>query len=187
MLITINAWASSFFIRVHHLTLVEVGLILGIGGSVLSFFANPFWGWFAGKMAERSRHWPLTIVAINCLLITCTAAIMLFTPYVIVSIACSVAGTLLIGGYAPMTYTVLMDETPERMRGTVMSILQLGSSALGFIVGPWMIGILSDRFGGGTAIRYALANSLVLYVVAAFFIWLAAFLLFARRRGQMAT
>jgi hypothetical protein len=59
-----------------------------------------------------------------------------------------------------------------------MSIMQLTTNIFGFGVGPLMVGALSDVFGGGAALRYAMAVALSLLFVAALLLLLTARLLY---------
>jgi MFS family permease len=86
-------------------------------------------------------------------------------------------------GYAPPCYSVLMNFTPPPLRGSVMSIMQLTTNVVGFGLGPLIVGMLSDLFGGQTALRYAMASALSLLILAAALLAASARLLYGRAKS----
>lgn len=163
--IAMGAWSGSFFIRSHGLGLKETGLILGVGGGLSAMIAAPAYGWLADRLVRRAPHWPLTLAWVSALLAAASGFAMLFAPALAVAIAGFVAGDVFRAGYAPLIYSVLMEQTPSRMRGTVMSTVQLTTNLVGFGLGPLIIGALSDLYGGGAALRYAMANALGIFAL----------------------
>jgi len=177
--ITLGAWTGSFFIRIYGLDLKQVGLLLGLGG-VVPAIAAPGIGWLADKLAARDRAWPLRLVWISSLVGLAAGMLMLFAPVLPLAIAGFFLGDLLRIGYAPLTNSVLIGHSPPRMRGTIMSMVQLITNLAGFGLGPVLIGVLSDTYGGGKAIRYALANGVALFVLVFILIFTASRLLYRR-------
>lgn len=179
--ISLGVWSSSFFIRVHGLELAQVGLILGIGGGLCPLIAPPAAGWLADRLGRRSPRWPLRLVWICSLLGLAAGMMMLFSAPLWMAIAGYIIGDLMRSAYPPALYSVIMNETPVRMRGTVMSALQLTTNLIGFGFGPVFFGFLSDLYGGETALRYALANALLVYVLVVVLILGGSHLLFGRK------
>jgi len=165
--ITMGAWAGSFFIRIHGLSVSQIGVLLGVGGGLVGMISPPVSGWVADRLSARDPGWTLRIVWISLLGSFVAGMAMLFSPHVLAAVAGFIAADLLRSGYSPLAYAEIMTHTPARMRGSVMSIVQLASVLVGFGLGPVVIGALSDLYGGGAAIRYALANALLLLPVVA--------------------
>jgi MFS family permease len=180
--ITIGAWVGSFFIRVHHLTLTQAGLILGIGGGVAGVISPLLYGWLSDALAARDVRGPLLAVAVGAVLALGFGLAMLFAPGVTASIAFMICADICRIGYTPPCYAVLMNETPVPLRGATMSIMQLTTNIVGFGLGPLLVGVLSDLYGGETALRYAMANALGLLLVASGLLVAAVALLYGRRR-----
>jgi len=174
--ITFIAWLGSFFIRIHHLDLKQVGLILGLAGGLGGVISPVLLGWLADKLAARDIRAPLLMVAVAALLSMAAGLTLLFTASVAVAVTMLIFSDLLRIGYTPPAYAVLMNNTPVPMRGAMMSIMQLTTNIFGFGMGPLLVGVLSDLYGGEGALRYAMANALVLLVLAAVFfvatVWL---------------
>ena len=174
--IALSAWMSSFFIRVHGLGLKETGLILGIGAGLCSLAAAPTMGWLADRLSPRNPRWPLRLIWGAGLIAMVLTELMLFTHSLTIAIACFIFADMLRSGYTPPLYSMLMNHTPAPIRGGVMSVMQLSTNLVGFGLGPLVTGVLSDHFGGGTGIRYALACVSLLFL-------LVAALLIAASRG----
>jgi MFS family permease len=181
--ITLGAWTGSFFIRVHGLDLKQVGLLLGVGG-LLPTVATPAIGWLADRLALRDARWPLRLVWIGSLIGLVAGLVMLFSPMLWIAIAGVLVADLLRPSYAPLTNAVLITQAPARMRGSIISLVQLVTNLVGFGLGPIVIGLLSDIYGGGAAIKYALANGLVLYAVVFALIFTAGRFLYPQRTAS---
>jgi MFS family permease len=184
--ITLGVWMSSFFIRVHHLSLGQTGVILAVAYAASSFTAPPLFGWLADRLAARSPSWGLRVVWLAALGSFVFTMAQLFLSVLSVVIVCYVIGEVLRSGYTPPTYSVLMSRTPAPIRGSVMSIVQLVTAISGFGLGPIITGGLSDLFGGGAAIRYAMAGMTMLFILAAALLILASRGLYGRGAQEQA-
>jgi MFS family permease len=162
--ITLAFWMGSFFIRIHDVGLKETGLILGLGGSLIGMAAPPITGWLADRLGQRDSRWTLRIVWLSMVLSFVFNMAMLFSGHVVLAIAFFVISDFFRLGYSPPSYAVLMTHTPAHLRGGVMSIVQLATNLMGFGVGPALTGVLSDVYGGGDAIRLAMATLSVVFL-----------------------
>jgi len=163
--ITIGSWASSYYIRVHHLKLSEVAVIqsLALGGCGL--LAPPLFGWIADRVSGRSPILPLIITAIAGAVSFMFGQAWLFGTVLPLIVVCQVLGEFFRQGYPPLLYPVVLGRTPPHMRGVVMSVIQGTTNLIGFTFGPAVLGELSDALGGGTAIRTAMAYGFGMYGV----------------------
>jgi len=106
---------------------------------------------------------------------------MLFSPVLALAVLGYGLGEFLRSGYPPPAYSTLLNETPPHMRGTMTSIVQFTSVLIGFGLGPVMVGMLSDFYGGGVMIRYALATGLLVFIPVVLFLAIASRMLYGRR------
>jgi MFS family permease len=165
--ISTGAWMTSFFIRVHALELKDVGLILGLA-SMLGIAGPPTFGYLSDRAARRSPKGPLYLVSVAVVVGLAFGLFAMFVSNPSLSIGAFIIFSFLTHSYPPPLYSVLMTKTPARMRGTVMSLLQLTTNVMGFGIGASWVGFVSDGLGGGIAIREALAIAMgVLLLVAA--------------------
>lgn len=180
-------WAPTFLIRVHHLSLSEVGLwvglIQGIGGG-LGTFVGGVLGDRLGAREPRMRAW---IPALGGLLAIPLLLVFLFAP----------TSTLALAGYAPAmaasvlfvgpTYALVQELAPVSMRAQAAAILLFTMNLIGLGIAPVVVGALNDglasRFGD-EAVRYSLLVSAATSAIAVGFSALAAR---AIRRDREAT
>jgi predicted MFS family arabinose efflux permease len=162
---TQTAWLPAFFMRTHNMTLAQVGVILGLGSGLSGAVGPPLFGWLADRLSARDPAWMLRIVWL-CLALSCLSSLVaLFSGPVAAAVGCSVFAEFLRAGFAALTFIVITNHSPVPMRGTIMSFVQLATVLAGYGLGPWLIGVLSDVYGGGAAIRYALADSMMLFLI----------------------
>ncbi|MET0569688.1 MAG: MFS transporter [Hyphomicrobiaceae bacterium] len=184
--LTLGAWTSSFFIRVHHLGLAEAGAVIGTAALVCSLISPAFVGWLADKLGAQNPRWPLRLLSLCALGSLAFTGVQLYAPSVSLSIAAFAAAELMRWGFAAPSYATLLDNTPARMRGAAVSVVQLTTTFMGLAVGPMLAGFLSDVLGGGASIRHALAAVSLLYLAAAAFYLIANRALYGRGRANAA-
>ncbi len=182
--ITIGSWTMSFFMRVHKLPIGQAAIILGVGGGLIGMLSPPIMGWLADRLAPRNVRWPLRLVAIACFFSFLLTLVMLFTPSLMVSIVTFVIADFLRHGYTPPTYSVLMTHTPTHMRSSVMAIMQLMTNLAGFGLGPFVTGAISDYYGGGTAIKFALADAAFVFLIVLVLLIVASRMLYGKPDAQ---
>lgn len=152
-------WWPSFFTRVFGLNMSSVGgsLALGIGvGSIAGLLGG---GLLADTAVRRDTGGPLDLgVAAVCVALPLIAA-ALFVPSAAVSmILVSLGNFLLCAANAPII-AVLLSAVDPHLRATASAVNTFVISAIGFGLGPFCVGVLSDRltpFFGMQALRYAL-------------------------------
>ncbi|WP_299694361.1 MFS transporter [Hydrocarboniphaga sp.] len=182
-----GAFIASFFMRVHHDALAGVsaamgpqavigvilGLILGIGGAI---------GMVSGGLIAdhygRGRVRGYAIVAA----ISCVTVAPMFLPVVLVK-SFWLAVTLLIPAAILNTlwpgplYASIQTIVSERSRATAAAISLLVTSLVGLGLGPVSVGAISDALsasmGPAEALRWALAVTPIVSLLAAAMFWLA--------------
>lgn len=173
----ISAWAPSFFIRYHGMTIGSVGRVLGLSNGILGFAGVLVSGPaadFLGRRDPRLRLWGLA------------TASLLLTPIVIVALLIEPgagAMTLYIVHVffvflftAPST-AITLSLAPAHLRGTVASIQFVGTFVLGMGLGPSLAGLLSTVLGGAfgsASLRWALVFDALVFSWAGLHYWLSA-------------
>lgn len=170
-------WAPTFLIRVHHLSLSEVGLwvglIQGIGGGIGTFVGGVL-GDRLGARDPRMRAW---IPATGGLLAIPLLLVFLFAPSSKVALAgyapAMAASVLFVGS----TYAIVQDLAPVAMRAQAAAILLFTMNFIGLGIAPVVVGALNDglaeRFGD-EAVRYSLLVSAATSAIAVAFSLLTA-------------
>jgi MFS transporter, Spinster family, sphingosine-1-phosphate transporter len=148
----VMGFTPSYLVREFGLSPAETGLqfgllaaALGVGGPVI---AGPLSDWLTKRMGARGRVW-LTIFSlgvspfISFWLYASTDVITFYWRFALYSIILTL--------WLPPIYSLYYDLVLPRMRGITSSIYIIVSTLLGLGMGPYFVGIVSDRNGGDRA------------------------------------
>lgn len=174
----IATWNPSFLIRSHGLSLKEAGLLMGLGGGVISVCGTLACGWFADRMIARGPGWQLGTALLGSLIsIPFCLAFYLWpagTAFHIGSMAVPTAGLLYTGfAFFGMWWSVpcfgaMSHLFPPSKLAQGNAILFMGITLFGVGLGPLVVGVLSDLFSssaGTEALRYSLASTVGLLLL----------------------
>lgn len=173
----LNQWWPSFYTRIFGLSLSYVGFSLGVAIGVGSGIGLLVGGVLANKTGQRDVRTPLIIGA------TATA---LALPSALGSIfVSSPIGSLLLVWLTAALWTsshgtvlaTMYSVTRPRMRATGGALYIFLTSLLGFGLGPFCVGVLSDELTpifGVEALRFALLAPICLLPVLVFALYAAA-------------
>lgn len=173
--ITLNAlviaslwnWAPSLLIRVHDLTLPQAGIVIAVGAGLFQAAGSALFGVFADWLGKK-RSDGLAITALAAALLTSGFGIaMALAPTAGVAIGLLWATAFSAGGFLGPSFGLVLRLTGASIRGRVIAIVQLVSQLLGAGIGPLLTGGLSDWLGGGASLRYAVAATFVVSLLAA--------------------
>lgn len=147
----VMAFTPSYLIGHFNQTATQVGLIfgpfiagLGILGPVIS---GPLSDW-----AEQRYKGGRLVITLVSLIISPLCAIMVYTTdsltmFYVFFVAFSLSTTM----WLPSIYASLAELVLPRMRGMVTSFYILSITLIGQGIGPYAVGLLSDRNGGNLA------------------------------------
>lgn len=155
--VTFGYWGPELFTRLHALDPVEVkgafALYFGGAGMVgmLAF------GALADRLARRGAARPLLLA--GAALGAATAAVLgaIWAPDFATARLFAIPAGLLGGGWSVGFMAVLQPMMPTRFRASATALFMAFTTLLGFLVGPWITGMLSEQFGDDAAsLRLAL-------------------------------
>ena len=162
----IGQWMPAFFVRVHEMTLTEVGwgvgITSGLGGAIGTFIGSVL----APRYIARDRRWEVWWPAwayVACIP-TYAGAFLTGDPIVafsLIFIAAAVAGTSIAPGMASV-----QSVAEPHQRATAVAMVMFCSAILGQGLGPTAIGFASDYLTpsiGNDGLRWALVMSLPLF------------------------
>lgn len=174
----IGIWTPAFLVRSHGLTLQSAGAVMGILGGLAAVVGSLMSGWLCDALTKRDPRWRLGVPIVGCI-IALPAGLAFYmmpagNPWQLagLTIPRSIGLYVLFGmttvwWMAPV-YAALSDIIPAYRRATANAIFNLGLVMIGGGLGPLLIGVLSDlltpRFGN-EALRWALAVSMVVYII----------------------
>jgi MFS family permease len=152
-------WGPTYFMRLHHLTPTEVGLLFGLGyggGGTCGVIAGGLW---ADALARRGE----TVAPIKVSLWASWLQAPLFIPAYLcgntgLALALFCGGMVcasLVGG---LQATMVQSLAPNRMRGLLAALYGATVTIVGLGVAPTLTAAMSDHvFGGGLGLGKALA------------------------------
>ncbi|HCS45908.1 MAG TPA: MFS transporter [Pseudomonas sp.] len=190
----IGTWSPSFLIRSHGLNLQEAGFLVGVVGGTGSTIGTLVCGMLTDRMARRDVGWQIGVPLLGTLIsIPFALAFFLWpqgTAFHIGSIAVPQAFLFYSAfgffgvWWATPCLSAITHLFPATRLAQATAIFVMSMTLLGVGVGPLLVGMLSDFFVptlGGESLRYALASSVSLLVLASVFLTLA----LPRYRQQM--
>jgi MFS family permease len=145
----VMGFTPSFLVRSYGLSLgataLQFGLLsaaLGLGGPLV---AGPLSDWLTARMGGRGRVW-LTIFSLG---ISPFFGIWTYSAPDAGSFYLRfIAYSLILTVWLPPVYSLMYDLVLPRMRGIASSTYIIVSTLLGLGMGPYFVGIISDRNGG---------------------------------------
>lgn len=171
----VGAFHSSYLVRVHHLTLTQAGLWLGLVAGGAGGAAVYLSGFLADRLGRRDLRWHMWLPAYGNL-ISLPFSILAYTAKDAThAIAWLAVATLGNHQYSGLGHAVLQGLVRPRMRAMMSATALFAMNLVGFGLGPVVVGELSDYFGGGTELRRALILLMV------FMLWAAVHFLLAAR------
>jgi predicted MFS family arabinose efflux permease len=171
------AFGAAFLMRVYQFSAAEAGLMLGALGGIVSVTgtvtAGALGDWIARDNAARRLR--TVAIALMCSTPLYVAAKLAPTPLTFFLLSC---GASLIGSFwLPLTFAATQSVVSSDMRATTSAVMQLIFNVLGAVIGPILVGVLSDRWSGLAGVRslgWALAAVGLVGFVAAACYWIAA-------------
>ncbi|MAT52759.1 MAG: MFS transporter [Porticoccaceae bacterium] len=173
-----SVWTVAFFTRQYGLDLSQSGYVAAMASGVCGAIGGIGCGFFADRINARYGGYSPQRMAVLCAF---TALSSLF-----IGATALLSGSLWVamGVYfvyamfntahnGPANALVLTMVSPA-MRGFSISSLQVCTNLISWGMGPFLVGVLSDRIGGPQSLRWALLLSLLVHVWAALYFFLAA-------------
>ncbi|MFK3973363.1 spinster family MFS transporter [Pseudomonas sp. NPDC087358] len=190
----IGTWSPSFLIRSHGLNMQEAGFLVGVVGGTGSTVGTLVCGMLTDRMARRDPGWQIGVPLLGTLIsIPFALAYFLWpqgTAFHIGSIAVPQAFLFYSAfgffgvWWATPCISAITHLFPATRLAQATAIFVMSMTLLGVGVGPLLVGMLSDFFVptlGSESLRYALASSVSLLVLASVFLVIA----LPRYRQQM--
>ena len=154
-----SAWLAPFLVRMHGLSLPTVGLVMagtaGFGGLIGNLLSGTVVQKFANGRDDRLAlvaacaalaYFPLSLVTFLSPSVT-LLVITLFTQSIVYFMI-----------FTP-GYSLALDLASVRTRARTAAVISMGATAIGYGLGPQIVGILSDAFVpafGTQSLRYAI-------------------------------
>jgi predicted MFS family arabinose efflux permease len=163
------SWIGSLLVRVHGLSLENVGLLTGLCMGGFGAIGTLVFGWVADRQGAKDMRNQPRMMAIAAAVIAISGTAVSLLPTVLgAAIALALFASMVAGLNGP-TYALTQSLVRVRMRGTSMSTLVVLLNLIGVGVGPALAGILSDQFAaafGAESVRWAMVCVLMMNIPA---------------------
>jgi len=137
-------YLASFLVRVHHVSLTQVGLILGplVGGvTVVSVWAV---GRILSALTDRNKAWLARWPAIGVAIGVPVGVMTYLAPTMWIMVPLQMVGLVCANAYLLSLYTTAPAVVPPRVRATATAVVIMVINVIGYGLGPPAIGALSD-------------------------------------------
>lgn len=158
------AFHSSYLVRVHDMSLTESGLWLGLVAGVAGGTSVFLSGVLADRLGKRDLRWYYWLPALGGVLSLPFSFLAYTATDGLMAIVWMAVATLGNHQYSALGPAVLQGLVKPRMRATMSAATLFALNAVGFGIGPVVVGGLSDYFGGGVELRKALLALIVFMV-----------------------
>ena len=153
------SWIGSLLVRVHSLSLENVGLLTGLCMGGFGAIGTLVFGWVADRQGMKDMRNQPRMMAIAAAVIAVSGTAVSLLPTVLGAAVSLALFASMVAGLNGPTYALTQSLVKVRMRGTSMSTLVVLLNLIGVGVGPALAGILSDQFAaayGAESVRWAM-------------------------------
>lgn len=154
-----SAWAPAFLVRVHGLSLGEVGLYLGLVLGLFGALGTISGGYISDRFAGGSARAKLVFPAIVALLMTPALLIFCNAQHLGLAMAAYAAAMIVSGMYFGPAFALTQNLAQPAMRGLSSALAILATAVTGQGLGPVLGGMLNDALAPtyqAEAVRYSL-------------------------------
>jgi MFS family permease len=182
----IGTWSPSFLIRSHGLNLQEAGFLVGVVGGTGATVGTLTCGMLTDRMARRDVGWQIGVPLLGTLTSIPFALAYFLWPQGTALHIGSIAVPQAFLFYSAFSFfgvwwatpclSAITHLFPATRLAQATAIFVMSMTLLGVGVGPLFVGMLSDFFVptlGSESLRYALASSVSMLVLASVFLTLA--------------
>ena len=165
------SWIGSLLVRVHGLSLENVGMLTGLCMGGFGAIGTIVFGWVADRQGAKDMRNQPRMMAIAAAVIAISGTAVSLLPTVLGAAVSLALFASMVAGLNGPTYALTQSLVKVRMRGTSMSTLVVLLNLIGVGVGPALAGILSDQFAaayGAESVRWAMVCVLLMNIPAVF-------------------
>ncbi len=168
-------WGPTLFARSYEMSLTEAGSAFGAAFTIPAFVGVIGFGALVDTLVKKGYGYALTLSAIALTLATLSIMGAIWASGIDDALVWAIPAGLLGGGWSVGLYASIQYILPDRMRATGTALALLVINMMGFVLGPWIAGEVSDLFGADAmGIRQGLTYIVPVGLVGAVLIWLGA-------------
>lgn len=163
-------WLPTFFMRVHGMSVSDVGASLAVINGLLAGLGAIIGGGLSSKLARADRRWLLWVPALATLLATPLYALAVLSPSVSASLVFLAPAGFLSLVYVGPALAATHGIAGVSLRATGVALTLFVSNLLGIGGGALLVGVVSDAFAASehtASLRYGLMAVLIANIPAA--------------------
>ena len=163
-------WSVSFLVRIHHVPLKVAGMWIAVAfaifGTVIPLIAGIMGDRLASSKAvmKPERLALVSAFTMTGVVITGTTAALTSSTPLAIAMMLLWCGFML--GHNGPANALIVTLLRPRMRGVVVATQQIVASLVGAGLGPMLVGMLSDMYGGPDSLRWAIVTGMSVNVIA---------------------
>ena len=170
------AWTPPLFLRVHGISTVEAGLVLGLSAAVAGWLGITFGGVVSDWLKPRTGNARVYVALASILATTPLTIGLLLTDHLVTAYVLNFVLNITSSAWVGAAATTVNDLVLPRMRATASAFYIL-MGTVGLAVGPYAVGEVSDvltasGMASGEALRTSLLMSIAVLVLPTTFLLL---------------
>jgi MFS family permease len=172
----IGAWTVSFFVRYHHLSLAQIGAVMGPMAGITGILGMMLGGYLTDRAGRNDPRGSLWVIIAALVLVTPCMLTTLLSPGIVLSYVAYAGYTIAGFVWMPGSFAATQSLAGSSRRGSVAAIVLACVTLLGGGFGPQLIGVLSDLYkpyAGAESLRWSLVTFALLALWAAAHMWAA--------------
>jgi MFS family permease len=155
--VSFGFWGPTLFHRLLDVPLAEASTTFGVYFGLAGLSGTVLFGVVADRASKRGLERPLQLAAAALFAATISIMAVTWSDSLFWAKMLAIPSGLLGGGWAIGIMASLQYLLPDRFRATGTALFIMVTTFLGFVVGPWLTGALSQYFGDGDlSLRWAL-------------------------------
>ncbi|CAN5335535.1 MFS transporter [soil metagenome] len=177
----VTGWFVPFLMREHHMAIQGAGAVIAFSSGLCGGIGLIFTGAMTDRLAKGDSSRMLVLCGLISLATMVLAAAALLAPTLALTIISIGGYSLICYSFLGISYAALLNLTPTGFRGTVIAIEMVVANLFGYGGGPFVVGVLSDAYGGPHSLRWAMLTLDLFYLAGA-----ACFLIAGRSKAKAA-
>ena len=176
---TIGSWLPSFMTRFHGYNIKEAGFAVAIASGFCGAIGSVLGGVISDRLARFRARRRMDVCIAVCLVSIFTALAGMLATTGTGAVAMLSITQMIAFVVFPAAFAGMLSITSPNMRGATAASLQVVTNLVGYGLGPFMVGVFSDLYGGDQSLRYAMIT-----VMSVCFPWAAIHFYFAARSWE---
>ncbi|GAB5451674.1 MAG: MFS transporter [Halioglobus sp.] len=152
-------FAASLYLRIHGLSLTEVGLLLALAGGLSGMIGTFLGGYIGDRLAVRDKRWYIWVPMWGALLNTPASLLYYLTDNTALAIGSQFVATAIYSTFLGPCLAISHTLVHPAMRAFTSAVLFFTLNLIGLGLGPLATGLLSDALAaryGIDSLRYAM-------------------------------